>query len=71
MFEFVRRNLTQTLESSDFRVLTQFLNRIKTLFIRIAINGLLLISYTEKWSLQNIYMTTFHQIRVELKEESE
>ena len=45
--ELIGRNLTQTFESGNFRVLAQLLDSLLLLLICIAVVGLILFPYTE------------------------
>ena len=46
--KFVRRNLTQSLKSGDFRLAFEFQNRSLLFLLAIAIDGLLLVAHPEK-----------------------
>ena len=68
--ELIRRDLTKTFESCDFRRL-DFGNRFKALLLRIAIHGLVLVLHAEERSLENIDVPFLDEVREELQEESQ
>ena len=69
--ELVGRNLTQTIESGDFRVLAKFLYGFLLLLVGVAVVGLALLPYAEKWGLQDVKVSFTDKVGEELEEECE
>ena len=71
MLELVWRDFSQTFESGDFGVGTQFFNGFHTFLLSVAIACLLLVAHAEERSLQDVYMSLLYQVGEELQEEGD
>jgi hypothetical protein len=71
MLELVGRDFSQTFESGDFGVGTQFFNGFHTFLLCIAITCLLFVAHAEERGLQDIYMPFLYQVGEELQEEGD
>ena len=69
--ELVGRNLTQTFESGDLRVLAKFLYGFLLLLVGVAVVCLALLPYAEKRGLQDVQVPFTDKVGEELQEESE
>ena len=54
MFELIGRDFTETFESSDFGIGTEFVESSDAFFFGVAIASFFLVAYTEKRSLEDI-----------------
>ena len=63
-------DLSKTFESGDLGVWFEVLDRLKALFLGVAIAYLLFILYAEEWRLEDIDMAFLHEVWEELEEES-
>ena len=67
--KLIWRDLTQTFESGNLRLSTTLLYSIQSLLLRVAVEGLLFISYTEQRRLHNKEVTVTNKVREVLQEE--
>src|SRR5690606_13206365 len=64
------RNFSQAFEAGDFWLASELVNGTLSLFVRVAIDRLLLIPHSKQRSFEDEQMTVSHQIRKELEEVS-